>query len=128
VRASLETAREHFTGGRLWCIFQPHQVSRTRTLLAGFAESLAIAHDVLVAPVFSVRETADIETHPLAAELARRITAAGGRARFYADLDRIAATLEDETRPGDVVLTMGAGDIDRVHHDLTGRLQRHLAS
>jgi UDP-N-acetylmuramate--alanine ligase len=64
----------------------------------------------------------------LARELARSIAATGGRARFCADLDRIFATLDDEARPGDVVITMGAGDIDRVHHEFTRRIQRYRAS
>ena len=53
---------------------------------------------------------------------------AGGRVRLCADLDQIMRTLDDEARPGDVVMTMGAGDIDRVHHEFTRRLQRDRAS
>jgi UDP-N-acetylmuramate--alanine ligase len=128
VRATLQTARDRFAGRRVWCVFQPHQVSRTRALLQPFVESLAAADELLIAPVYAARERTDAETEILSRELVARIAALGGKARFCGDLDRIVATLDDEARPGDVVLTMGAGDIERVHHELTGRLQRHLAS
>lgn len=128
VRATLQTARDRFAGRRVWCVFQPHQVSRTRALLQPFAESLAAADELLIAPVYAAREQRDAETEILSREIVSRIAALGGKARFCGDLDRIVATLDDEARPGDVVLTMGAGDIERVHHELTGRLQRHLAS
>ena len=128
VQATLRAARERFGGRRLWCVFQPHQVSRTRALLREFAESFELADELLIAPVYAARETSDANHDFIAQELAQLIAASGGRARFCPDLDRIRATLEDEARPGDVVMTMGAGDIDRVHHEFTRRLQRNLAS
>jgi UDP-N-acetylmuramate--alanine ligase len=128
VEATLKAARERFGRRRLWCVFQPHQVSRTRALFQEFAESLALADELLIAPVYTARETPDARAEFVAKELAIAIAAAGGRARFCADLDRIMATLDDEARPGDVVMTVGAGDIDRVHHEFTRRFQRNRAS
>jgi UDP-N-acetylmuramate--alanine ligase len=128
VRATLRAARDRFGRRRLWCVFQPHQISRTEALFGEFAESFALADEVLLAPIYAAREVSDGRSGSLARELTSSITAAGGRARFYADLDRISATLDDEARPGDVVLTMGAGDIDRVHHEFTRRVQRNRAS
>jgi UDP-N-acetylmuramate--alanine ligase len=128
VEATLTAARERFGRRRLWCLFQPHQVSRTRALFGEFAASLALADEVLMAPVYAARETADGSAESVARELALAISARGGRARFCGDLDQIKRTLDDEARPGDVVMTMGAGDIDRVHHEFTRRLQRHRAS
>ena len=63
-----------------------------------------------------------------AEELATRIVCEGQPARFIPSLDQIITTLEDEALPGDVLITMGAGDIDRVHHEFTGRLQRHYSA
>lgn len=127
VRATLQAAREQFGPRRIWCVFQPHQSSRTVALMEEFATSFADADETLIAPVYHVREN-EVANDCLGQNLALRIRGNGRRARAVAALDRIAATLEDETRAGDVVIVMGAGDIDRVHHDFTRRLQRHRAS
>jgi UDP-N-acetylmuramate--alanine ligase len=128
VRATLEAARQRYGRRRLWCLFQPHQVSRLRALLPEFAASFARADRVVIAPVYAARESRGDEGHELARRLAEEIGRAGGVARFCADLDRIVATIDDEARAGDVVLSMGAGDINTVYHAYTRRLQRHLAS
>lgn len=128
VAATLETARKEFSQRRIWCAFQPHQVSRTRALMQPFAESFREADEILIAPVFAARENLDNEPENAAAELASRISAGNRPARFCPSLDQIIATLEDEARPGDVLITMGAGDIDRVHHEFTRRLQRNYSA
>jgi len=128
VRATLEAARQRYGRRRLWCLFQPHQVSRLRTLLPEFAASFERADQVLIAPVYAAREIGGDETDSLARQLADEITRAGRPARFCADLDRMAATIDDEARAGDVVISMGAGDINQVYHAFTRRLQRNLAS
>jgi len=118
VRATLATARERFGSRRIWCAFQPHQISRTRSLVDDFATSFDDADEVLVVPVYAVREDGTA-ADAIAAELAGRIGARGRHCRFEPSLDRLRATLENETRPGDVLITMGAGDIDRVQHEFT---------
>ena len=125
VRAALRTAREEFGRRRIWCAFQPHQVSRTQALLKQFASSFSAADQILIAPVFAARENVTEEPVVLAEELASRVASQGGAARFCPSLDRIISTLEDEARPGDVLVTMGAGDINRVHDEFTRRLQRY---
>ena len=125
VAATLRTARERFGGRRLWCVFQPHQVSRTRALFSEFAASLAAADRVLLVPVYAAREVVDDEPVVLSRELAGRIMAARGRAGFCESLDQAVATLDDELQPGDVLITMGAGDIGKVHHAFTRPIQRH---
>ena len=125
VAATLETARQQFEKRRIWCAFQPHQVSRTEALMDDFATCFSAADEVLIAPVFAAREELDKKCETTARELAARVSDHGGRARFCPSLDRMTATLEDEARPGDVLITMGAGDIDRVHHEFTRRLQRN---
>ena len=120
VRATLETARESLGGGRLLCAFQPHQVSRTLELFDEFVSSLELADLVLVLPVFAARED-DAAAASVSRELVERIEARDSETRccFVPSLDHLVATLDDETRPGDVLITMGAGDIDRVRHEFT---------
>ncbi len=125
VRATLQTAREQFPGRRLLCAFQPHQESRTRALLAEFAESFDAADEVFLAPIFTAREKCPEAAEQTNAELAERLTARGRRAHLVSSLDRLTANLDDAARLGDVLLTMGAGDINRIQHELTRRFQRH---
>lgn len=128
VSATLTAARERFPKRRIWCVFQPHQVSRTKALFDGFAESLLGADEVLTAPVYAAREIVSDEPWRMSLELAARVCELGGRARYVAGLDRALATLDDELSPGDVLLTMGAGDIGQIHHEFTRRLRRHSAT
>ena len=128
VQVSLQTARQVFGKRRIWCAFQPHQASRTRRLMNEFAASFAEADQVLVAPVFAAREILDEgEDRQLANELTEKISANRCRARAMDSIDRMIATLDHEARPGDVLITMGAGNIDQVHHEFHRRLQRHPA-
>ena len=128
VSATLATARERFPNRKLWCVFQSHQVSRTRALFDDFAKSLVAADRVLLVPVFAAREQVQDEPVQISRELASRVVAEGGHARPADTLDQALATLEDELQPGDVLITMGAGDIGKVHHAFTRRLQGHHAA
>jgi UDP-N-acetylmuramate--alanine ligase len=125
VSATLATARERYPRRKLWCVFQPHQISRTRALFDDFAKSLVAADQVLLVPVFAAREVVHDEPVQMSHDLAARVVAAGGHARSADTLDLAQRTLEDELEPGDVLITMGAGDIGKVHHAFTRRLQGH---
>ena len=119
VRATLKTAREVFGTRRVWCAFQPHQVSRTLALLDEFVASFDQADEVLIAPVFAARERLTDEPVRASQELARRIASRGVSALFVESLDRIKSTLDHAAHPGDVLILMGAGDIERIPHELT---------
>lgn len=128
VRAVLTAAREETGARRVWCAFQPHQVSRTVALLHEFVSALELADEVLVLPVYAARESAGIDSAGPSEEIVRQLAAAGRPARFEPTLDRVVTTLETEPRPGDVVVVTGAGDIERVCHEFTGRIRRSHAS
>lgn len=128
VTATLRTAREQFPGRRLLCAFQPHQESRTRALLDDFAESFDAADEVFLAPIFTAREKCPEAAERTNAELAERLAARGKSVRLVSSLDRLADELDDAARLGDVLITMGAGDINRIQHELTRRIQRHPAT
>ncbi|REJ93145.1 MAG: UDP-N-acetylmuramate--L-alanine ligase [Planctomycetota bacterium] len=128
ISAVLRTAREQFPTRRLWAVFQPHQVSRTVALQSQFAASLALADEVLVSPVYAAREQVGRQPFDVAETLARSISPLAGRARFVPSLDHVLSTLETDARPGDVVVIMGAGDIEQVRDELCRRIQRNHAS
>ncbi len=128
IRTTLKTTRERYGKRRVWCAFQPHQISRTQALLPDFARSLCVADQVLVAPIYAAREADTDDRFRLAREMVDRVNRTGTTARFVESLDEITAAIETEARPGDVFVTLGAGDIDRIPRDFTQRLQRHRAS
>lgn len=118
VAASLEAVRRMYPGRRLWCVFQPHQVSRTEHLLDELAQSLQNADKVVVADIFRAREPGPKRGEVTAGDLAERARALGAEASHLAGRQRIVRLLETHLRPGDVLITMGAGDIGRIQDDL----------
>ena len=127
VAATIQAARTEFPGRRLLAVFQPHQISRTRMLLAEFAASLALADDVWIPPVYTARESLG-DSIATSEALAAATSGCGRRARRIGSLDRLVSTLETDARPGDVVLLIGAGDIELVRDELSRRIPRHYAS
>lgn len=126
IKTTLETARREFGNRRIWCAFQPHQVSRTQNLLNDFQTAFGAADKVLISPVFAARENVDPQTRiDVSTQLADKLNQHNCSARSVDSLDQMIATLDDEAQPGDVLVTMGAGDINRVHYEFTRRLQRH---
>ncbi len=122
VRATLQTARRVYGDRRIWCAFQPHQVSRTLALMDDFAASFDNCDELLVVPVFAARENVTEEPQRVSRELADRVAARGRNARYVESLDQIITTVDDAARPGDVLIAMGAGDIDRIHHERIRRI------
>ncbi len=111
VRAALSAARMMFPGRRLWCVFQPHQASRTERLLDELAESLQNADKVLVADIFRAREGYARSGGVTSDDLARK-AAAGGVEVLPGHTNReITVTLETQLSPGDVLITLGAGEM-----------------
>ncbi len=124
VRATLAAARMRYPDRRLVVAFQPHQVSRTQQLMGEFADSFGDADEVLLVPIFAARENTELAEAALT-EVASRINLAGCSVEVLASLDQLQATLEDSAQPGDVWLTLGAGNINRIAHEFARTLQRN---
>jgi UDP-N-acetylmuramate--alanine ligase len=118
VAATIATIRQMYPQRRLWCVFQPHQASRTRYLLDEFAASLHNADKVIVSEIVRARETTADAGEVTADDLAARVARRGGDAVQLASAAEIHDHLRQSLRPGDVVVTMGAGDIGRIAHEL----------
>jgi UDP-N-acetylmuramate--alanine ligase len=125
IRATLKAARERFEPRRLWCVFQPHQHSRTRFLLSDFARSFALADFVVVPHIYFVRDSERERQAVCAADLVTQVQAAGGHAVHVPEFEAILETLLSDAEPGDLVITMGAGDIWKVADELVQRLREH---
>lgn len=125
IRATLAAARERFAPARVWCIFQPHQHSRTRFLLDDFAGSFADADKVVVPRIYFVRDSERDRQAVSAADLVERIRARGGDAVHIEEFQDIVDHVAAGARDGDLILTMGAGDIWKVADELVERFRAH---
>ncbi|GIX05151.1 MAG: UDP-N-acetylmuramate--L-alanine ligase [Planctomycetaceae bacterium] len=124
----LDTARTLFGRRRLCCAFQPHQINRTLRLWEAWPAGLRQADRVWVLPVFAARETGSEAPAEVSQRLVRYLRSQGIDADQADSLDQLQQVLDDELRPGDVLLTLGAGDIGQVQHAITRRILRHPAA
>lgn len=104
--AALLRAARQVTEGRVVVLFQPHLYSRTKTFAAEFAAALAAADEVVVTDVYAARE--DPDPAVTGALITDRM---GEHARFVADRQEAAGVAAALARPGDLLLTVGAGDV-----------------
>jgi UDP-N-acetylmuramate--alanine ligase len=125
IRASLQAIRQRYRKGRIWCIFQPHQYSRTRFLLDDFAESFKLADITIVPEIYFVRDSLSAKKEINAGILVERIRANGNEALFIDGFDAICDYLESNLADGDVVVSMGAGDIWKVADEYIRRIGRN---
>ena len=111
IRATLAAARRAYPGRRIVAVFQPHLPSRTRDFKTEFAESFADADHVVLTDIFLARESPleGVTGAGLAALTADRRGA--GHVTYVADKTALPVRLAEIVRPGDLVLTLGAGDI-----------------
>lgn len=108
IAATLTGARK--TGAkRIVTVFQSHTYSRTHDLFEGFVEALSLADRVIVTDIFAARET---DTLGVSGE--KLACAIGEKAEYIADFGKIAEKLGEMAREGDLLLTMGAGDVYKV--------------
>jgi len=114
IRASLSAIRQLYQPRRLWCVFQPHQYSRTRFFLDEFASSFTLADVTIVPQIYFVRDSEQSRRQVNAEVLVDRLRQAGSEAVFIDDFDAICEYLKRQVGPGDVVVTMGAGDVWKV--------------
>jgi UDP-N-acetylmuramate--alanine ligase len=117
VAAALAAVRERFPGGRVRVLFQPHLYSRTRHLAAEFAEALAAADDVTVTDIYAAREA------PARGVTGKLIVDAlsdrGVLAGWTPSVEQGVARLDRRARKDDVLLVLGAGDVDEAVGMLT---------
>jgi UDP-N-acetylmuramate--alanine ligase len=129
VEAVLTTLRSCFPGRRILAVFEPHQCSRLRGLMSAFAGALSLADELYVLPALRVREmAAPEEALELSRQLVRLIRNGHRQAKIAADLDHVAVTLDHVVRPGDIVVTLGAGRTDTIHDQINRRIQRDSAA
>jgi UDP-N-acetylmuramate--alanine ligase len=114
--ATLAAARQAFPDRRLVAVFQPHLFSRTASHGIAMGQALAAADLAVVAEIYAARE------QPVAGVTAALVVdaakLAGGQVVYEPDRSRLTERVRDLIKPGDVVLTLGAGDITKVGREL----------
>ncbi len=120
VRAQLRAARAVAGDGRLVVAFQPHLYSRTREFAAGFGDALGLADDVVVMEIYGARE--DPVPGVTGAMVADAVPLPPGRVLFEPSWSAAAPALADRARAGDLVMTMGAGDVSMVGPEVLAAL------
>lgn len=122
IRVTLRAVREHYPDRRLWVVFQPHQHSRTRFLLEDFAKSFGHADHLLVPDIYFVRDSEAERSTINSGNLVDRVRACGVDALYLPKHGQIVNYVAKHAKPGDVVMTMGAGDVWKIGDELVRRL------
>lgn len=112
IKATLAAAKK-FAHNKIWCVFQPHTYSRTRTLWKEFTEAFDNADELILTHIYAAREKDDGVTKP--ENLAEDIKKRGKSVRYIDDFNDIAAFLKENVKDGDIVFTMGAGDVVNIN-------------
>ena len=111
------TAAMHMGFHEVWAIFQPHSFSRTAMLLDGFAKALTIPDHVIVSEILPVRETNTY--HIYAEDLVKKVPGAVYRKTFPEITDYVI----EKAKPGDLILTLGGGDVYKCANQIVKRYQ-----
>ena len=121
VAAAIAGARSYMKNGnlsgRLIVVFQPHLYSRTKILAEDFARALSSADDIIMTPIYAAREKPDPQIN--SELLVEAINKNGGSARYFENFDLVIGYLSDNSKPDDLIIAMGAGDIYQVAKNLT---------
>ena len=116
IKSALNGARECFGKKRIIAVFQPHLYSRTKHFLSRLAGSFNEADSILIAPIYAAREKPDSSIN--SDILKDEVLKSGKMTISFRDFAGIENYLKDNTQDGDIIMTMGAGDIYKVGENL----------
>ena len=123
IKATLAAARARFPGCGIWAVFQPHTYSRTKALMDDFAKAFADADHVIVTDIYASRERDTLGIS--SADIVVRMNDVRRRdARHIPELGKAAEYLLANVKPGDVVITLSAGDGNLVGEKLLAGLRQ----
>lgn len=118
IQATLTTAA-NYPHRELWCVFQPHTYTRTRAFLTDFAKALSLADHVVLADIYAAREVNTIGISSL--NLQRELAKLGTDCAYFPTFEEIEKFLSKKCMHGDLLITMGAGDVLKIGENLLSR-------
>lgn len=118
IEATLHAAG-NYPHQKIWCVFQPHTYTRTKALLPEFAKALTLADHVVLADIYAARET---DTLGISSEdLQKHIQELGTPCEYFPTFDEIENFLLENCSRGDLLITMGAGDVVNIGEHILGK-------
>ncbi|MCM8760455.1 MAG: UDP-N-acetylmuramate--L-alanine ligase, partial [Candidatus Omnitrophica bacterium] len=124
IKCTLQSIRNMFPHNRLIVVFQPHQYSRTRFLLKEFAMSFSDADKVVVPDIYFVRDSLIEKKLVNARMLVEKIRKNGKEALYLPTFEEIVEYLYEIAKKSDIILTIGAGPVDKVAYGILKKLRR----
>ena len=118
IAATLATAK-NYPHREVWCVFQPHTYTRTKALMDDFAKALSMADHVVLADIYAARETDTLGIS--SGTLANKITELGTDTWYFHSFGEIEKFILEKCVNGDLLITMGAGDIVNVGEKLLSK-------
>ena len=121
IRATL-TAAQNYPHSKIWCVFQPHTYTRTKALMNEFAEALSLADHVILADIYAAREKDNLGIS--SRTLRDKIVELGHECNYFPtteNFNEIEKFLLQNCTKGDLLITMGAGDVVKIGDELLGK-------
>lgn len=115
ITATLQAAR-NYPHQKLWCVFQPHTYTRTKSLLSDFGKALALADEVVLADIYAARETDTLGIS--SADVQKEVRKGNTNCHYFHSFAEIEDFLLKNCSPGDLLITMGAGDVVNIGENL----------
>ena len=118
IQATLKAAK-HYPHKEIWCIFQPHTYTRTKSLFDEFVEALTLTDHVILADIYAARET---DTLGISSKnVADALKDKGSDAYYFPSFQEIEDFCMERCQKGDLLITMGAGDVVNIGEELLKR-------
>ncbi len=124
IKATLDAAKQ-YPHKKVWCVFQPHTYSRTKTLFKDFTQAFHEADNVVITDIYSAsREKDNGEIHIM--DLVNEVNKQSNNAMYIKDFEEIANFIVSNAQPGDIVFTMGAGDVSKLSQIILDKLKQEI--
>ena len=117
ITATLKAAAK-YPHKRIWCVFQPHTYTRTKAFLKDFAKALSLADHVILTDIYAAREKNTIGISSL--DLKAELDSLGTECEYFKSFDAVENFLLENCINGDLLITMGAGDVVKIGENLLG--------
>ena len=115
ITATLQAAA-NYPHQKLWCVFQPHTFTRTKAFMKEFAQALSLSDEIILAEIYPARETDNLGIS--SQTLQKEIEALGKTCYYFPTFSEIEKFISSNLHPGDLLITMGAGDVVNIGENL----------